>query len=112
MELFFADDELPKTAESFESRLEKSRSKLAPAFFQTLDLFADVIKLRFEVYRSLQDLESVSYKPACDHIGSWISQLVPNDFLLSTPGSLSNCCLDIWKELNIVWAVCPASLKR
>ena len=84
---FFADDELPKTAESFESRLEKSRSKLAPAFFQTLDLFADVIKLRFEVYRSLQDLESVSYKPACDHIGSWISQLVPNDFLLSTPGS-------------------------
>mgnify|MGYP003307569306 FL=1 len=29
----------------------------------------------------------MSYKPACDHIGAWISQLVPSDFLLSTPSS-------------------------
>ena len=29
----------------------------------------------------------MSYKPACDHIGSWISQLVPDDFLLNTHSS-------------------------
>ena len=84
---FFADGELPKTAESFESLFENNRSKLAPAFFHTLDLFADVIKLRFDVYRSLKDLESVSYKPARDHISSWAGQLVPSDFLLSTPSA-------------------------
>ena len=39
------------------------------------------------MYRSLKDLESVSYKPARDHISSWAGQLVPSDFLLNTPSS-------------------------
>ena len=82
---FFESTQLPTTTNEFETLLEKHRSQLAPVFYETIDLFSSVISLRFSISRSLEELRSVSYQPACTHIQSWIEALVPHDFLNSMP---------------------------
>ena len=86
---FFESRNLPSTSEEFEIILSENKATLTSTFYQTVDLFTQVMTLRFSITKSLAELDSVSYQPSRSHIENCLDDLVPKDFLNCLPPTYS-----------------------
>ena len=82
---YFDGQELPVTRQEFDERMTAQRSALAEVFQLTLSSFEAVLKLRFEMIRELEQLQSPGLAPSVEDLHSQLAQLVPKDVLLITP---------------------------
>lgn len=82
---YFDGQELPVTRQEFDERMTAQRSALAEVFQLTLSSFEAVLKLRFEMIRELEQLQSPGLAPSVEDLHAQLAQLVPKDVLLITP---------------------------
>ena len=82
---FFEETPLPKNADQFAAALELKRGQLAGVFSETVGQFAEIMALRFECMRLLDDLQSVAYVESKKDILRQINELAPRNVLTVTP---------------------------
>ena len=82
---YFDGQELPITRQEFDERMTAQRSALAEVFQLTLSSFEAVLKLRFEMIRELEQLQSPGLAPSVEDLHAQLDQLVPKNVLLITP---------------------------
>ena len=81
---FFEGQPTPKDAAAFAARLVDRRPALADIFNDTASLLAQILSLRFDCVRRLQDMGSPGFKPSCEDIAQHLERLAPADLLSRT----------------------------
>jgi ATP-dependent helicase HrpA len=84
---FFEGKPLPVSAEKFEQRLATSRAELSEVFNRTVGQFAELMALRFECMRGLDELTSAAYDESKADILAHLLELVPANLLEITPSN-------------------------
>ena len=74
---YFDGQVLPQTREDFDQRMSAQRGALAEVFQLTLSSLETVLKLRFEMIRELEQLQSPGFAPSVAILRAQLAQLVP-----------------------------------
>lgn len=82
---YFDGQTLPKSDAELEERLAEKRGNLADVFRITLETFEQVLKLRFELVRELDQMQSPGLLPSAKDMRTQLDLLVPKDVLAVTP---------------------------
>lgn len=82
---YFDGQILPTTRQEFDARMTARRGALAEVFQLTLSSFEAVLKLRFDIIRELEHLQSPGLAPSVEDLHAQLARLVPKDVLLITP---------------------------
>jgi ATP-dependent helicase HrpA len=82
---YFDGQILPTTRQEFDARMTARRGALAEVFQLTLSSFEAVLKLRFDIIRELEHLQSPGLAPSVEDLQAQLAHLVPKDVLLITP---------------------------
>ncbi|MEM7097002.1 MAG: ATP-dependent RNA helicase HrpA [Pseudomonadota bacterium] len=78
---FFEKQDLPETRREFEHLVEERRPLFAKVFNETLEVFAQILKIRFECVTQLDGLDSPAYVESKEHIQDQLARLAPKDLL-------------------------------
>jgi ATP-dependent helicase HrpA len=76
---------LPSTQAALDQRISDCRPKLADIFTQTVDVFADILKLRFECTQLIDGYASRGYAESRADAEMHLERLAPADVLSQTP---------------------------
>jgi ATP-dependent helicase HrpA len=82
---YFDGQGLPKSDAELDERLAAKRGEFADVFRLTLTTFEQVLKLRFELVRKLDQLQSPGLLPSANDMLEQLNVLVPRDVLAITP---------------------------
>ncbi len=82
---FFESNPWPQNTQQFDALLDSHRGELATVFSQTVEVFAEIMALRFACVTALGELASNAYEPCKTDITAQLDSLVPADVLRSTP---------------------------
>jgi ATP-dependent helicase HrpA len=82
---YFDGQTLPGSDAELDARLAEKRGELAEIFNLTLESFETVLKLRFDLVRGLDALQSPGLLPSAEDIRRQVDLLVPKNVLEVTP---------------------------
>lgn len=82
---FLEDKPLPESQSALQARIKAHRPELAGVFTHTTDVFAEILRLRFECRRELDTLTSPAYEESRADIETVLDRLAPVDVLSRTP---------------------------